>query len=389
MDAVDLATVESETPASTPEVRSAYVDQIAVGYLLYGVGAVTAFLAAALSLSDAEAALHSSMLAIGLLGAGFAGDRIDAQLGLRRANVLAYGMLAAASICLLTAPAYVVTLAGAAMVGIGVGLLLAHLNRALTRGGGALARVRMSRAALVAMFGSMSVPVVLALGDSSGLGWQLAFVAAGGLIAAGLWATRWRRNVAVAVVARAGTLTRGYWLAWWLLVLVVSVEFGIVFWASTLVARQVEVSLAEATLVATSFYVGMALTRLVLSVPAIGGRDPIALMRLGLVAALAGSLLAWSADDVGVAAVGIFLAGVGVGSQYPLVVSVALALVPSLQDTGSARLILASGVAILVAPFVLGVAADAAGVSAAWLLIPALSAAALALSVPVSRARGG
>ena len=52
-------------------------------------------------------------------------------------------------------------------------------------------------------------------------------------------------------------------------------------------------------------------------------------------------------------------------------------------------LILASGVAILVAPFVLGVAADAAGVSAAWLLIPALSVAALALSVPVSRARSG
>ena len=87
------------------------------------------------------------------------------------------------------------------------------------------------------------------------------------------------------------------------------------------------------------------------------------------------------------AAVGIFLGGVGAGFQYPLGVAIALALVPGLQDKGSARLILASGVAILVAPFVLGVAADLTGVSTAWLLIPAVSLVAVALTVPVGRAR--
>jgi MFS family permease len=132
----------------------------------------------------------------------------------------------------------------------------------------------------------------------------------------------------------------------------------------------------------------MAVTRLALSVPAIGGRDPIMLVRLGLAVAFGGSLLAWIAGDVILAAVGIFLGGIGVGCLYPLVASVALSLVPGLQDKGSARLILASGAAILVAPFLLGVAADATGVSTAWLLIPATGAAALMLSVPVARARG-
>ena len=93
MTSDSVSTPQQETPASASEVRSAYIDQVAVGYLLYGVGSVTAFLAVALSLSDAQAALHSSMLAIGLLVAGFAGTRIDATLGLRRANVLAYGLL--------------------------------------------------------------------------------------------------------------------------------------------------------------------------------------------------------------------------------------------------------------------------------------------------------
>ncbi len=379
----------AEAPASTEEAGSAYVDQAVIGYLLYGVGAVTAFLAAALALSDAEAALHSSVLALGLLGAGLAGDRIDGRIGVKRANVLAYVLLAVASICIVTAPAFVVTLAGAGMVGVSVGLLLAHVNRALTRGGGALAQVRMSRAALVAMVGSISVPIVIGLGENSGPGWQLAFVVAGGLIVMGLWATRWRRDIPVIATERVGQLSSGYWLAWWLLVLVVSVEFAIVFWASTLVERQAGVSLGDATLVAAAFYAGMAASRLALSFPVVGGRDPVMLMRLGLVVALGGSLLAWVADDVTLAALGIFLGGVGVGAQYPLCVSVALALVPNVQDKGSARLILASGVAILVAPFVLGVAADAADVSTAWLLIPAVTVAALLLSVPVSRTRRG
>jgi fucose permease len=176
-------------------------------------------------------------------------------------------------------------------------------------------------------------------------------------------------------------------MTWWLLVLGVAVEFAFVFWASTLVERQLEVSLADATLVLTSFYVGMAATRIGLSIPAIGGRDPIALVRLGLLAAIVGALLAWIADGIALAALGIFLGGVGSSFQYPLVVAVALALVPSLQDKGAARVIIASGVAILVSPFVLGVAADAAGVSTAWLLIPVVAVVALALSVPVDRAR--
>ncbi len=378
---------EREVAASALETRSAYLDQSVVGYLLYGVGAVTAFLAVALSLSDAAAALHSSLLAVGLLVAGLSGDRLDAFVGPRAAHGCAYVLLAAASVCLATAPAFGVTLAGAGMVGIGTGLLLARVNRTLTRGGGALARVRMGRAALVAMIASLSVPVTIGLGENSGLGWQLAFVLAAILIGAGWWASRRRRWVVMPNVDVTGRLPSRYWLAWWLIVLVVSVEFAIVFWASTLVERQVDISLGDATLVAAGFYAGMATTRFGLSLPTVGGHDPIRLVRLGLLVAMVGSLLAWTAQSVAPAVLGIYLGGVGTGFLYPLGVSVTLALVPGSGDRGSARLILASGLAILISPFALGLAADIIGVSAAWLLVPALCVAALALSVPVGRAR--
>jgi hypothetical protein len=135
------------------------------------------------------------------------------------------------------------------------------------------------------------------------------------------------------------------------------------------------------------FYAGMGTARVALSFHLVSGHDPLWLIRGSLAVALLGSLLAWSSTGIELAGLGIYLAGLGTGFLYPLGVTVALALVPGMQVRGSARLILASGVAILVSPLALGVAADIAGVSIGWLLVPGLCLAALALSVPVSRAR--
>jgi hypothetical protein len=358
-----------------------------VGYLLYGVGAITAFLAVALSLSDAAAALHSSLMALGFVVAGLSGDRVGAIIGTGTLHMAAYLLLAVATACLATAPAFAVTLAGAGLVGLGAGWLLAGINRTLTRGGGSLARVRMGRAALVAMLASISVPLVIGVGEATGIGWQLALVVAAVLIAGGLWASRESGAVSARAATGTGQLPGRYWLSWALIVLVVSVEFASVFWASSLVQRQVGISLADATLVAAGFYAGMASARVGLSLHVVGGQDPLWLMRGGIATALLGSLVAWAAASVEQAALGVYLAGLGTGFLYPLGIAVTLALVPGLEDRGSARLILASGVAILVAPFVLGVVADVSSVSTAWLLIPALCLAALGLSVPVSQAR--
>ena len=51
-------------------MRRAYVDQAAVSYSFYVVGASAAFIAAALSLSETEAGLHSSAMAVGMIVAG-------------------------------------------------------------------------------------------------------------------------------------------------------------------------------------------------------------------------------------------------------------------------------------------------------------------------------
>jgi hypothetical protein len=49
--------------------------------------------------------------------------------------------------------------------------------------------------------------------------------------------------------------------------------------------------------------------------------------------------------------------------------------------------VLAAGLAILVAPLLLGVVADVSDITTAWLLVPAVCVGVALLTVPVERAR--
>lgn len=375
----------ASTPASTADVRRAYLDQSVLGYVIYMVGAVTAFIAVALGLSDSQAGLHSSALAVGMVIAGASGDRLDHIVGPKAMHVMALGLLVAGTLVLAWAPALPVTLLAAAAIGLGGGLVQGHTGQTLAAGGGALARVRLSRAALMSMITSLSVPLVVGVGVALGLGWQGVAIPALLIIGVALVASRRRADRAVGPEPPRAVLARPFWLAWVLIVLMVSIEFAMVFWGSSIVERQARVSLGDATLVLSVFFVGMIVGRAALSSHAFAGRDPIWLMRAGIGLAGVGSLIPLLWPSVPGGALGLLAGGTGVSLLFPLGASISLAAVPRQARQAASRIVLASGLAILVAPLVLGVVADAAGVVVGWLLIPGICVAALALTIPVER----
>ena len=382
-----LAAASQHDTSSSADVGRAYLDQAVIGYLVYGVGAVTAFLAVALSLSDAQAGLHSSALASGMVVAGLISDRLDRLAGTRKVHFAGLALLTVASLSLVWAPAFAVTLAGAALTGFGVGLVLAHINQTLSAGGGSLARVRIARSTLVAMIASLTVPLFIGLGVSSGLGWRVVVVPALVLVGLAFMVTRDRGERAVPSTSARGRLPAAYWPAWLLAALFIAIEFAIVFWASTLVARQTAVSLADATLVIAAFIAGVVVGRIGLSFHAVSERDPIVLLRVGIILALAGSLMPWASTSFELSLAGFLIGGLGLAFLFPIGAALALATAPLQSHLASGRLVLATGLAILAAPLILGVVADLTGVLVAWLLIPAMCLGALALTVPVSRGR--
>ncbi len=100
---------------------------------------------------------------------------------------------------------------------------------------------------------------------------------------------------------------------------------------------------------------------------------------IGIVLAGTGAAIAWVSTSAPVSGAALFIAGLGVAGLYPLGVAAALAAAPGRLTLAGTRLTLATGTAILVAPFALGVAADAAGVPVAWGLVVVLSLVALGL----------
>ena len=316
-------------------MRRSYLDQGAIGYLIYMVGAVTAFVAAALALSDAQAGLHSSAMAVGMIGASLFSHRLDHRFGVRAVHFAGLAVSALAALLLAWAPAFAVTLVGAAGVGLGCGLLLGHVNSAVSASGGVRALIQLTRSTFVSMLLSVTVPVVIGLGIAVGVGWQLVVVPAVVLVGIAAWATRSRADRPPGTTSIEGRLPREFWLPWVLTVLVVCLEFGILFWASTVVERSTGVSLADATLTISVYIGGIIVGRGLLSTHAVGRNDPVWLLRGGLLLTFIGSTLVWMSPSYEFAAVAMFVCGLGLGWLYPIAGSITLATAPHLPALAS------------------------------------------------------
>ncbi len=372
--------------ASAPQVRRAYVNQAAISSSFYLVGAVAAFIAVSLQLSETETGLHSSAMAIGIVVSGLAGERVDGRFGAHRAHLGAMAVLAGSLLLLAWAPSLWATLGGALGIGLGAGMMFVHVNSTLGMGGGVTARVQLARAAFVAKASQLPVPLVITFGIAIGVGWSFVILPVLLLLGAIVVMSR-SSGEEVPFHDEAGRLPWAFWLPWLMTVSIISMEFCIVFWGSTIVGRQAGVSLEDATLTISAFIAGMMAARGVLSFHAMGRLDPMRVIRFGAFITIVAVLVPWVSGELLVSGAGMMAAGFGIGIQFPPAASITLGAVPGRATAAASRLTLAAGIAILVAPFVLGVLADLIGITAGWLLVPIICVWVIALTVPVERAR--
>ncbi len=182
------------------------------------------------------------------------------------------------------------------------------------------------------------------------------------------------------------------WLRSWIgIVLVVALEFAFVFWATDYMESIGGIAEAAAAALTAMFFIGMAVAR-GLGVPLMRLLDPRRRALLGALAVSAvGFAMFWGSPFLAGtwvwAAAGLLVAGVGVAYLFPLSFLGLVGVLVGGTDKASARAALASGVAIGLAPLLLGVAADSFGLTRALLLIPLLLLAAAA-NVAVTYPRG-
>lgn len=209
---------------------------------------------------------------------------------------------------------------------------------------------------------------------AAGWGWRsaLAAILVPALIAFAAW-----RHTAVAAHAPAPedggptALSRRFWIAWSVLVAIIAIEFSMTLWSSDVLRERVGLGDGAATASVSAVLGGMFAGRLA------GGRlaarhgvDRTLLAALLLTAA--GFALFWLAEHPVPAIAGLAVTGLGMSVHYPLAVTRALRLVPGGADHAAGRLAIGAGSAGILAPVLLGAAADATSPHRAFLGVPVL-----------------
>ena len=377
------------SPAAGPGIHATWTtySYLAVwGYVLYGIGNATPYLRTDLGLTDFQAGLHASALAVGVLMAGVGADQVARWVGPRWLLDLAVGCLVVALGLVVLAPNLLVSLSGAMLIGLGGGLLGTDINVRLIGRDGTETRKAMGQANALSMVTAAAAPVAIGLAVAGLHAWRLALlVPVVALVALTVLRPRAAEARSSARPPRM-RLPRAYWFAWLVLVFGVSIEFSFVFWGSTIVGKRTGLASADATLLASLFVAGMFVGRAAVGRGLGAGRASRGLLGVGLVVVLFGAGLVWVSTVPILSGVGLFVGGLGLSPLWPVGLTMALQTAPQAPLSAAARATLASGTAVLLAPSTLGLASDAFGVVGAWPIILALGVAALVVLAITPRA---
>lgn len=332
-----------------------------VGFYAASIGVVLVVLANDLGLAVEELAWFGSAFGYGLIAMAFLGP-FALRLGPNRVLAIAAAVLGLGALLLAVSFTPWVAYAGGVLQGLGAsGIVL--VAPGLLHGPEAEAKLTNVNAA--ASIAGVCAPLLLGAAAVVGLGGRIPLLLqAVAMVVLVIVALRMRPvppEVEVhpepVVLVKRGAARR--WLA---IVCAVSVEFCFIVWG---VARLVQTGLnpGMASLVATTFQVGMALGR-------VAGSRMIArlpMMVVGPTLTAVGTLMVVLAPVWPIVGAGQLVAGFGLATMYPITLARLMATPGLRPELGASMGALASGSAITLAPMLLAAVALGTGLQLAFL----------------------
>lgn len=349
-----------------------------LGYFTYVVsiqGNILPFLRDELDLSYRAVSLHTSAIAVGVILIGLFGERVIRAVGRRPMLAIATLGSAAAAVLLTLAPSTAVSIGACFLFGAIGAFIPAMVNGIFSDLGGRRRDIAYAESNAVATLFATSAPIVTGLCVWLGLGWRMAVLAgaAAGIAVVIAFARAPVPPSGEVHEAASTPLPLAFWCYWTLLGMGVAVEFSSLLWAPAYLEQVIGLDATGAAIGAAAFFAGMLAGR-------VGGAGlfrivPIRLLFFAAAATLfAGFALYRGTADPAAAIAGLFVVGLGTALLFPLALSFAIAAAGPAAERAAARVMLGPGLAILLAPPLLGAIADSAGLAAALLMTPAFMA---------------
>jgi fucose permease len=220
-------------------------------------------------------------------------------------------------------------------------------------------------------------PVFVGTFERLGLGWRVALFL--GFLSFVWLALHFRhqplpegQSAATRLAATRQPLPLIFWAYWFVICVGVSIEWCLIFWGADFLEKVVGLNQVNAATMISIFFAAMIVGRFAGSrLSRIVPGATLLLLAIGIT--VAGFPLFWLARLAPLNLAGLFIAGLGVANLFPLTLSVALNAVPNQADVASPRLSLAGGLAILLAPLVLGWTADQLNIQNAYGIVALLA----------------
>lgn len=367
-------------------------------YLQSAVSPLMNFLGEELHLSYTVRALHLSAFALGMIIAGLTADRAAARFGRARVFWAGGAGMALGAVLLTSARTPAFSITATLIMGTVGSYTLVMIQALLADLHGERRAQALTESNVVASIAAALAPVLVSTLEAgriagsviAGFGWRLALwvgVGAWALLAARFAREAIPRRVSAAPVERAqvGRLPRAFWRLWFVVLFGVSIEWSVIFWGAEFLETSVGLDRVTASGLMSVFLGAMVVGRAVGSrLTRLYAAHLLLLAALGLVAI--GFPIFWLSGVAGLNIAGLFICGLGVANLFPLSLSAAAATAPDQVNTASARVSLAAGLAILIAPQLLGSVGDSVGISAAFAFVAVFVIASLVLTWTSRRA---
>lgn len=369
-----------------------YTPFITWGWFLYGFSPAVPLIADEQGISRGLAGLHGTAMAAGTIAAGLISSTLAIRHGRKAQSLVGCVALVGGVALLLAGATLATTLPACFVVAVGGNLTVSAAQPALAVHHAAAGPAAITEAN--AMGATVGLLAPLALGASVGLGWgwrpAVAFVIVlAATVAALLVQLRNAGALGPGAVTRSPTVpvaggtssasrrrtdrafSRTFWFFWSAMLCGVAIEFSTTFWASDLLVARTGASASVATASVSALIAGMSISRYIVG-PLSMRKAPEKILILAFGVAGAGWALVWLATSPVVAVAGLVLAGLGYGAHYPLSASLTLRASDGRPDQAQATASIGTGIAVGLAPFLLGTLADSFGAHSAFLLVPVL-----------------
>lgn len=348
-----------------------------VNFYLGGFGPAQSLLRADQGTSLTVAGLHGTAMGVASIVAGYANPHIAHRFGRIRAGWIGLAIFSVGLTIFVLSPPVFLTLPATLITGFGTSIVINTMLTSMSHHFGKAAEVAIPQANGIASIGfvtgtALIGSIAIKFPDLWRIGLLLAIPITIALFVVGRDKAA-DEHVPDESGPQSGKLSRTFWISWIGFVACISSEFAVSFWAAALLKERVGSSAAISTVAIVAlgtgmgvgrWYGGLLLKRFVLDTQ----------LLIVITVQFFGFAVFWFSHSMVISLVSLFTIGLGVSIQFALASIRLIGFSDGRPDLAIGQTSLAAGIAIAVAPFLLGVLGDSFGISRAYIMVPLLIA---------------